>query len=277
MMEITDSTLATPAKSRRFHPIAFGQGFAEYRIESEFQRGANLLTVLTPREIVSGHRYPVVYILPVELGPDEAGGMWGMALRAAEGLAETYQAICVIPSFDTLPWYGDNDCDSAIRHESYLMRVVLPFIEAGYPTLREQSGRLLLGFSKSGWGAVSLLLRYPEVFGRAAAWDAPLMLDWTPEMGLAAHFGDEASFRRCHIPTLLERQAAQLRESPRLILMGHDNFREDLPAAKQLLDRLGIPHVFRDGPRRVHHWESGWVPEAMELLMEVALDDALSS
>ena len=48
-------------------------------------------------------------------------------------------------------------------------------IEQHYPARADRDGRLLVGFSKSGWGAYSLLLRHPDRFGKAAAWDAPLM------------------------------------------------------------------------------------------------------
>ena len=39
------------------------------------------------------------------------------------------------------------------------------------------TARALLGFSKSGWGAWTLLLRHPDMFGRAAAWDAPMTME----------------------------------------------------------------------------------------------------
>ena len=80
------------------------------------------------------------------------------------------------PTFSHLPWYADHPTDPDIRQESYLLEVVIPFIEANYPARADRRGRLLLGFSKSGWGAYSLLLRHPDVFGKAAAWDAPLMM-----------------------------------------------------------------------------------------------------
>ena len=35
-----------------------------------------------------------------------------------------------------------------------------------------------------------------------------------------------------------------------------------------LMDRLGIPHAYRDGPERPHDWHGGWVPEAVGLLLE---------
>ena len=30
---------------------------------------------------------------------------------------------------------------------------------------------------------------------------------------------------------------------------------------------LKVPHVYRDGPKRQHIWESGWLTEAVELLL----------
>jgi hypothetical protein len=32
------------------------------------------------------------------------------------------------------------------------------------------------------------------------------------------------------------------------------------------MNDLRMPHEFRDGPERPHHWTSGWLPTAVELL-----------
>ena len=61
--------------------------------------------------------------------------------------------------------------------ETYFLKVVVPFVKQTYLAGGDKAHRLLVGFSKSGWGAFSLLLRYPDRFGKAAAWDAPLMID----------------------------------------------------------------------------------------------------
>jgi hypothetical protein len=37
--------------------------------------------------------------------------------------------------------------------------------------------------------------------------------------------------------------------------------------AHALMDKLKISHDYRDGPARKHEWGSGWVPEAVRLLM----------
>ena len=51
------------------------------------------------------------------------------------------------------------------------------------------------------------------------------------------------------------------------MLLGYDNFRSHYAAVHALLVELIIPHEDRDGPQRKHRWESGWLNEAVELLV----------
>lgn len=246
-----------------------------HTISSEFQRGPNALHVVLPAAVEPGRKYTVIYVLPVAAGPDEDRDTWGWSLTEVlgqgphrhENLADKYGVIFVFPVFDTIPWYGDHPRNPRVRQESYLLQVVIPFIEKTYPALAAPRGRLLLGFSKSGFGAVSLLLRHPDLFGRAAAWDAPLMLEHPGPFGSSEVFPTPESFAPCAIPPLFEKQAASLRTGSRLILMGYSGFREHMQQADALLTRLGIPHEYRDGPKRDHSWYSGWLPEAVALLM----------
>jgi enterochelin esterase-like enzyme len=147
------------------------------------------------------------------------------------------------------------------------MNVVLPFVEKTYPASMVAEDRLLLGFSKSGWGAWTLLLRHPETFGRAAAWDAPLMMEELGKYGTSDIFGTQESFAMHRPADLLRENADALRGGKRLILTGHGSFREHHQQMHDLLDDLRIPHVYRDGPARKHDWHSGWLPEAVQLLV----------
>src|SRR5262249_38539559 len=128
-------------------------------------------------------------------------------------------------------------------------------------------GRLLLGFSKSGWGACSLLLRHPDLFGKAAAWDAPLMMAWPARYGAGDIFGTRENFERYQVARLLERHAADIGDRDRLILLGYGNFRDHHRQAHALMTALEIRHVYEDAPQRQHAWESGWVPEAVKRLL----------
>ncbi len=172
------------------------------------------------------------------------------------------------PTFSHLPWYADHPSDPEIRQESYLLKVVLPFVESHYPVQAGRDGRLLLGYSKSGWGAFSLLLRHPDTFARAAAWDAPLMLDRPGRYGSGDIFGSQANFEDYQVTRLLERRAGELRECPRLALLGYGNFRGDHETFHDILTDLKVPHVYEDGPEREHTWGSGWLHGAVRWLVQ---------
>lgn len=219
--------------------------------------------VLPPTNIQAGKQYPVVYLLPVEAGRERRYGDAVDVVREMDA-ANRFGVICVAPAFAALPWYADHPTDAKLAQESYFIRDVVPFIEANYPAIAQRRGRLLCGFSKSGWGAWSLLLRHPEVFERAASWDAPLLMDAPGKYGSGPIFGDAANFAHYQITKLLDRRAGSVSDrSPRLILLGYGGFTDHRPIHEQL-DRLNVPHVYRDGPKTPHVWSPEWLEPALE-------------
>ncbi len=241
------------------------RGVLVHEVTSPYQAGRTAIHVLLPDRIDPDRRLAVLYVLPVEAGE---GKRWGDALAEVlqHDLHNRHQLICVYPTFSHLPWYADHPHDVQIRQETYLLTAVLPFVEKTYPARAGRSGRLLVGFSKSGWGAFSLLLRHPDVFSRAAAWDAPLMQARPDRFGMGPIFGTPENFAHYQITKLLRCRADDFRGEPRLIHLGYDNFRDHHLSLEALLREERIAHIFRDGPHRRHAWESGWLPEAVELL-----------
>ncbi len=241
-------------------------GETVYEVESDFQPGTTAIHVLVPAKLADNARVPVLYLLPVEATNSTH---WGSALAEARklNLADRLNVVCVYPTFSQLPWYVDHATDARIGQESYFMRVVVPFVEAKYPARGGRDGRLLLGFSKSGWGAWSLLLRHPDVFGRAAAWDAPTAMD-APRYGMDGIIGSREAFAKYELHGALRARGRELGAAPRLALLGYGNFRGQMTQTHALMESLGIPHEWRDGPARKHHWESGWVEEAARWLTQ---------
>lgn len=243
-------------------------GWLVHDVQSPFQAGTTRIRVLLPDHLDLGRKYPAIYLLPVEAGDEHHYGD-GLLEAQRRGLHNTHRVLLVAPTFSHLPWYADHPTDRAIRQESYFMNVVVPFIERTYPAAPAAERRLLLGFSKSGWGAWSLLLRHPQQFGRAVAWDAPLMMDQPGKYGSGAIFGTAENFERYRLTSALRTAAAGLASESRLLLIGYRGFRQEHQAMHALLGELHIPHVYRDGPDRPHEWQSGWLPEAVELLLAV--------
>jgi len=238
-------------------------GVLVHVVRSPYQAGNTKIRVLLPERIQEGRRSAVVYVLPVEAGDGSRYGD-GLIEIKKHGLHNKYGAIFVAPTFSHLPWYADHPTNQKIRQETYFVNVVVPFVEKTYSTLPQPEGRLLLGFSKSGWGAWSLLLRHPGTFGRAAAWDSPLMMEQLGKYGAPGIFETQRQFERYRITDLLKAKNLQKK---RLILTGYGGFHRHHQKVHALMLSLKIPHEYRDGPARKHDWHSGWVSEAVELLL----------
>jgi hypothetical protein len=259
-----------PPKADRFgEAVRDAHGVLTHTVASPRQKGLTKLRVLMPDGASDANRLPVVYVLPVEAGD---GRRWGEPVAEVRklGLHNRHRLIFVYPTFSHTPWYANHPTNKTIRQETYLLKTVLPFVERTYPARRGRDGRMLLGFSKSGWGAWSLLLRHPDMFARAAAWDAPLTVSTPKAWGMKEIFATQANFEPYRITSLLDRVGAKLGDQPRLVLTGYDNFRAHHVKIHEQLLALKVPHVYRDGPRRRHHWNTGWLAEAVELLARPA-------
>ncbi|MCA9034122.1 MAG: hypothetical protein KDA91_03275 [Planctomycetaceae bacterium] len=241
-----------------------------HTLRSTNQARETSVRVLLPDQLEESVSYPVVYVLPVEAGTTTR---WGDPVQQVlrNDLHNKHGAVCVFPSFADLPWYADHSTNPQLKQEAYLLEDVLPFVESSYPVITMRKGRLLVGFSKSGWGAWSLLLRHPDTFERAAAFDAPLMMDRSGRYGSGPIFGNEENFRAYHVADLLrQRQRTFQSEAPRLMFSGTGNFAGEHQRMKELLDDISFPHVQIPGPTREHSWGSGWLPEAFEWLLPVS-------
>ena len=243
-----------------------------HQVNSTRQSAMTSVCVLLPDRLPEGGepRLPVVYVLPVEAGH---GTRWGDSLAEVQkhDLHNKHRVVCVFPTFSDLPWYADHPENTQLHQEAYLLQDVLPLVEKNHPVLKVREGRLLVGFSKSGWGAWSLLLRHPDVFDRAAAFDAPMMMDAPGKYGSGPIFGTVDNFRRYQISSLLENRAVDLRkESSRLMLIGQGNFQPEHVQINDRLEYAKIPHTWIEGPVRDHSWNSDWLPEAFDWLTRVS-------
>ena len=250
-------------------PVRDSRGFQVYGVESEYQRTETKIRVLLPSVFDPGREYPVVYVLPVEAGDGTRYGD-GLGTIYNLGLQTRYDAIFVAPTFSDKPWYADHVSNRQIWQETHFRSIVVPFVELAYPASTEAEDRLLLGFSKSGWGSFSMLLRHPDEFGRAFAFDSPLGLSNPNFDEFNKIVGTQANFENYHVMDLIRDQSPLLRtQGPRLFMMGYyfDFTRRDMDAADRLMTSLGIPHGYLPGPQRSHRWDSGWVGQAVATLL----------
>jgi enterochelin esterase family protein len=132
-----------------------------------------------------GRRYPVLFFLPgftgtgrgaVNYNPWKESIVERLDRLIAEGKAR--EAILVIP--DGFTAYGGSqylNSSATGRYEDHVAVELVSFIEDKFAAMRGPEGRAVLGSSSGGFGALTLAMRHPEVFGHAAAHSADLGFD----------------------------------------------------------------------------------------------------
>lgn len=260
-------------------------GVRHYTLTSPFASGTNTLEVLLPDHFDPAKKYSVLYVLPVEgRGVNHYGN--GLAVIRKLDAHNRHDLIVAAPSFGVPPWFGNHAADPGRRYEDYLVKDVIPFIESRFPTPGTPEGRLLLGFSKSGWGAFTLILRNPDVFGYAASWDAPLMITekqfgvWQTDQ----NFGTSEAMAQFLPTVLLRERGGPFREKARLVLAGKNLFGtmsdkrfpyegpSHTEAAHALMEQLGVKHLYAPDVAAPHSWNPKWVGPVLEKLMQIRRD-----
>ncbi len=249
-------------------------GIRSYRIHSPFQADSTTVRVLLPDNYDVDRLFRVLYVLPVKENNDHKYGDGLEEIRKYD-FHNRHELICVAPEFTTLPWYVNHPSDSSRQDEDHFLQTVLPFIEDHFSAMPTKEGRLLIGFSKSGWGAFTLLLRHPLVFEKAAGWDIGARVDLGPMDKRTRHerileiFGGATNFEKYRISTLLKTQGDLLGPEERLFYYNTGGVRASAGLEMhRLMLALEIPHRYLFETKRKHRWNSGWIPQAIKFLVE---------
>ncbi|SMB84734.1 alpha/beta hydrolase [Deinococcus hopiensis] len=140
------------------------------------------LRVYLPPGYSAGHRYPVVYLMH-PYGGDET--FWLGILPTQSLLDELLRERRIHPLIVVSPDYrfsfGVNSSPARAisgvtpgRWEDYLIRELIPYIDAYFSTVPNRTGRSVGGISMGGYAALFLGLRHPALFGRIGAHSAAL-------------------------------------------------------------------------------------------------------
>ena len=229
-----------------------------------------IIRVLEPTHPSSGKPRRILFVLPVEAGVDNTSSTWSDGLEELRLLdvQDRFNMTVIAPSFTYEPWYGDNVSDPRFRMESFIIEDLVPFGD----TFAEGSApqRYLIGMSKSGNGALFLILRHPGIFKGAAAWDAPAQLSDINAPGLSSpgalpmNFGTQANFTRYNIPSLISTSAGPFRQQNRLWISGDQAaWTADMRKLNDQLTAASIPHTWKQTGPREHSWKSGWLDRAV--------------
>ena len=260
-------------------PTTDVNGVKRYPVTSVFQGPQpTIARVLEPTNPAPGNPRRFLYVLPVQAGVTD------LTSPHSDGLEELrlldvhnrYNLTLIAPSFHIEPWYGDHDSNPNRRLESFIIKDLVPFGDS-FATPGEIPERWVLGFSKSGSpGDLSLILRHPNVFSAAAAWDAPAQFsDMSAFPGMAQNFGTEQNFDRYEIPPLLIKNAEAFRTRNRIWISGDESaWTSHMIQLHDQMVQAGAIHTWSQTGPRVHSWSSGWLDGAVASLIASATSEA---
>lgn len=121
----------------------------------------------------SSQRYPVIYYLPNPLAKFDEAFYEGPArelLNRAISAAEIGRTIFVAVDMATplgCSWYVNSPVTG--NWEDFMVREVVPYVDANFRTLGSRDSRGILGDFMGGYGAIRFGMTHPEVFGTVYA------------------------------------------------------------------------------------------------------------
>ena len=111
-------------------------------------------------------------------------------------MQDQYNATIIEPIFPIDSWYADNPTDATINFETFTATLLPAWVDSNFATSGTEKN-LLIGFSKSGYGALDLLFKHPSVFDDVAAWDFPADMAAYDDFGASSseNYGTDANFQ----------------------------------------------------------------------------------
>lgn len=248
-----------------------------HHVESEFQHGAQQIHVLVPDNYRdSRDALRVLYALPVEKSGRYRNGHPLDVLREM-GAHNRHELLIVFMTMEEEPWFVDHPVERKIRQASYMHEFVVPFIDENYRTVSEPESRFLIGFSKGGWGAYSLIFTRPDIYGFAAAWDAPFLAeDFIFEMETV--IGNAAQLTAYRPDLVALTSGRRFRDRRRLVLAGENMFGKRVPPAvgdshvaemHRVLRENGIKHSYLEKIASPHRFDRVWMQPVLSALMDI--------
>jgi hypothetical protein len=249
--------------------------FVDRRLDMNANRGHIDVVLPDTYDANRAAPYPVLYVLEVENAPGTAF-QDGLGAVKATGAHNTYDCILVRTKFSgsiaATPWYGNRGNDTH-QHNKHMACLRL-FMQEKFNTSTSREYHRALGFSKSGWGAMSLMLR-DQLFGYLAAWDVPWTLTYGgTDYGQAAYFGSQAQYQLFNPQDIFDSYLPSVNDKARIVLAGSATFDADTVNMEAFLNTRSIPHTYvrnvLGGGGADHNWGTGWLPSVLAALFALS-------
>ena len=127
---------------------------------------------------------------------------------------------------------------------------------------------VLVGFSKSGLGAWNIARTIPDLVSGTIIFDAPVARESLPSWGTSPFYEDDASWQEDLPLHTIEEFQTVMPETHQLVLISGTGFHDEMCQLSDELTKIGSRHAFLPRPHLKHHWNSGWIEEGLNTMVE---------
>lgn len=124
---------------------------------------------------------------------------------------------------------------------------------------------VLVGFSKSGLGAWNIARQIPELISGTIIFDAPVARIELPGWETQLFYSNDEEWQKDLPIRSIDNFYRCMPKSHKLVLISGPSFHSEMVLLSEALTRIGNKHSFLDRSDTKHHWNSGWIEEAMKI------------
>ena len=222
--------------------------------------------VLTPQHPSADYPHSFLYALPVEGGLAQSTYGSGLDELASLDVEDQYNATIIEPIFSMESWYADNPNDPTVDYETFMADFLPQWVDSNFSTTGTEQN-LLVGFSKSGYGALDLELKHPSVFSAVAAFDFPGGMTSYDYDGASSadDYGTQANFQDNYEMNVsfIDAHAAPFTTQDRILISEGPAFAAQVTDFGNLLTSEGVMYTSLNQTNDAHTWSGGWLSGAI--------------
>lgn len=229
------------------------------KIKSPYQEDSTLIRRVST-EMTDDSVVQLVFVLPVEASKTQY--TYGVGIEECQQLISrnrvVQNVVFIQPDYTRVPWYGNHISNEEVRQLDYT-RELITNTKAEYEASGKKVRVFLLGFSKSGWGSMHILLEYPRLIEGILIWDAPLSTRWNEKWGMQQVFGNEENFMENHYLLRASDRKYEALKNKTIVIGGYDYFESSSTRFLTQLEENGIPYFHDNTLKYPHKWDSRWI------------------
>jgi hypothetical protein len=219
--------------------------------------------VLEPENPSTDYAHSFLFALPVEGGLAQSAYGSGLDELQKLDVQDQYNVTIIEPIFPMDSWYANSGTDPTINYETFTSTILTTWVDSNFATTGDEKN-LLIGFSKSGYGALDLLLKHPAVFDAAAAFDFPGDMSSYDEFGSssAEDYGTDLNFQDNYRidQAFLDTWKAPFTTQDRILISEGSVFATQVADFDKLLASNGVEHtLLTTQTSDAHAWYGGWL------------------